>query len=161
MNTSILKVLVLVLLLIPLFACGGGDTSTPAQRVDLRIGLEGDGIVGAVDVEIVLPEGFVLKVDDAGQPTDTALVMLVEGGDMEVNYTPETEASNGQLIIAIINASGFEASADLLKISRVFAAGTSRPTADDFAISIEAYDLEGVALPALALITSLTITPVP
>jgi hypothetical protein len=167
MNSSVLKVLALVLLLIPLLACGGGgggDTPAPAavaQRVDLTAGLEGDGAVGAVDVEIVLPEGFILEVDDSGQPTDTALAKLVEGGNMAVNYTPETEATNGQLIIAIISASGFEPSADLLKVSRIYAAGASLPAADDFAISIEAFDLDGAAMPALSLITNLTITPVP
>ncbi len=143
---SMLKSFALVLLLLPLFACGGGggmttmiSTTTPtAQKVELTIGLQGSGTVGAVDVEIVLPAGFILELDETGKPTEAALIELVSGGTMEINYIAETAQTNGMLDIGLINVTGFAADAALLKVSRVYAAGATLPSVDDFAVSLEA-----------------------
>jgi hypothetical protein len=165
MNKSILKFLAPFLLL-PLFACGGGSGSAAPhaateQQVDLTVALQGSGIPGAVDIVVVLPEGFILEVDEDGEPTDTALVELVESAFMMVSYTPETTEDNGRLAIAFINTSGFAEDAAMFKISKIYAAGSAPPSEDDFEVTLMAFDLDGVELPGITANRTLTPAIVP
>lgn len=158
MIKPLLKLLPLLLtftFLLSLTACGGGGGTTPtpqpqaqAQKVTATFALQGSAatFVGAVDLDVVLPDGFVLEVDSSNQPTASALTFLVNGATAVVNYTPETIAVNGVIKAGIIKVDGFAGNTTLMQISRTYAAGTTLPTADDFMVTVVASDLNGVPL---------------
>lgn len=151
----ILLTLLSCTLLLTLAACGGGGSeSTPAQQaqqVTVTFGLQGNAgaTVGSVDLDVLLPAGFVLETGNDGQPTTAALALLATGATTAVNYTPETVAANGGIQSAIIKTDGFAGNADLLQISRTYAAGATLPTSDDFMVTVVASDLNGVVLPGI------------
>lgn len=141
-------------ILIALTACGGGGgggggTAPQAQKVTATLGLLGSAstTVGSVDIDVVLPYGFVLETDTAtGLPLDTVLTLLVPGATFAPNYIPETASANGGIKAGIIKSDGFAGNASLVQLTHTFAAGATLPTADDFIVTVVASDLNGVPL---------------
>lgn len=165
-----LALLIVFTLLFSLTACGGGGgetTPTPqpqAQTVTVTVALQGNAatIVGSVDLDVVLPDGFVLEIDTAtGQPTDTALTFLVPGATFALNYLPETTAVNGEIKAGIIKSDGFAGNSSLVQVSRTYAAGATLPTANDFMVTVVASDLYGVALTGISEQISVSFQPAP
>jgi hypothetical protein len=153
------------LLLLPLLACGGGGGSDPepaavVQRVELTVGLEGSGTIGAVDFEIELPEGFVgfsLEIDGQVSLANEGLIELGTGGIMGVNHIAE----NRLLLISIVQATGFNARSDLFKISKVYAAGSVLPTEDNFMVTLIHVSDGGPPLEEIDVLSSFSITAAP
>jgi hypothetical protein len=145
----LLPLLLTFTLLLSLSACGGGGEPTPQpQKVTVTLGLQGNAatVVGSVDVDIVLPDGFVLEMAPSGQPADTALTTLVLGATFAANYIPETTVANGEILVGIIKGDGFAGNASLVQISRNYIAGATLPTAADFIVTVVASDLTGAPL---------------
>lgn len=150
-HLSKLLSLLLTFTLLLLSACGGGGGGpTPQpQKVTVTLGLQGDAatVVGSVDVDVVLPDGFVLEMDNStNQPTATALSIMVSGATFAANYIPESTVANGEILAGIIKGDGFAGNASLVQIFRTYAAGTTLPTADEFIVTVVASDLDGVPL---------------
>jgi hypothetical protein len=153
-------------LLFTLTACGGGggETTLQAQKVTAAFALQGSAatIVGAVDLDVVLPAGFVLEIDTAtAQPIDTALTSLVPGATFVPNYLPETTAANGEIKVGIIKSDGFAGNSSLMQVSRTYAAGATLPSADDFMVTVIASDLNGATLPSISGKISISTQPAP
>lgn len=158
-------------LLSSLTACGGGGgESTPApqpqaqaQKVTVTLGLQGSAatIVGSVDLDVVLPDGFVLETDSSNLPTASALTFIVNSDYAVANYTPETPTVNGAINSAIIKTTGFAGNTNLMQISRTYAVGTTLPTVDDFMVTVVASDLNGVPLTAVTAQVSISNIAVP
>lgn len=167
----ILKKLLILLfsltLLLVLNACGGGGGSTPAatpstaQKVTVTFALQGapDTIYSA-DLDVVLPDGFVLETDSPNQPTASALSFLVVGATAVVNYLPATTA-NGEIIVGIIKSDGFSGGASLMQIVCTYPAGATLPTADDFIVTAFASDSAGVDLSGISAKLSVTTEAIP
>lgn len=141
-----LVVLVLFATLL-LSACGGGGGGSAPRpvRVDATFALQGGGAVGAVDLDITLPDGFAPAVDGSGEPSSAALSTLNTAATLAVNFTAETTTTNGRLQVAVIPidaAVGFSGNAPLFKISAVYPAGTPLPTVADFLVSCSANALD-------------------
>lgn len=130
-------------LLLLLAACGD-DVSDPtrlspqAHKVTVTIGLNGNPVtmIGSVDLDVILPEGFVLETDSSGQPSESALTFLVDGAMSDVNYASAT----GEINAAIIKTAGFAGNADLMQISRIYPANATLPTDNQFSVTVVAYD---------------------
>lgn len=155
-------------LLLSLTACGGGgggdgETIPQAQKVTATFALQGNAaaLVGAIDLDILLPAGFVLETDSSNQPTASALIFLVNGATAVANYTPETSAANGAIKAGIIKIDGFAGNSSILQISRTYAVGATLPTAGDFMVTVTASDLNGVALPGISGQISVSSQPAP
>lgn len=154
-------------LLLSLAACGGGggggETIPQPQRVTAIFALQGNAaaLVGAVDLDVLLPAGFVLEIDSFNQSTDSALTFLVNGATAVVNYTPETNAANGAIKAGIIKIDGFAGSSSLMQISCTYAVGATLPTANDFMVTVTASDLNGVALTGISGQTNVSSQPAP
>ena len=141
---TLIKLLAFTLLFL-LTACGADDTSDPtklspqAHKVTVTIGLNGSAAttIGSVDLDVLLPAGFVLETDSSGQPTASALTFLVAGAMSEVNYVGSTGAINAK----IIKTDGFPGDADLMRISRVYPADATLPTDTSFSVTVVAYDV--------------------
>lgn len=174
--SKLLALLFACILLFSLTACGGGgggggegavpptQQAQKAQQVTVTFGLNGGSAttVGAVDLDVVLPDGFVLAVDSStGLPTDTALALLVSGAYLEANYIPETTAANGAIDAGIMKGDGFAGNSNLIQLTHTFAAGVTLPTANDFMVTVVASDLNGVPLTAINGQISITTQPVP
>lgn len=171
--SKLLPLLLTFTLLFFLTACGGGGggtTSAPqpqpqaqAQKVAITFALQGNvaAIVGAVDLDVLLPAGFVLEVDSSNQPTANVLTFLVNGATAVVNYTPETIAANGAITAGIIKSDGFAGNSSLMQISRTYAAGATLPMADDFMVTVVASDLNGVPLTSVTAQISISTQPAP
>ena len=172
-QTAQLLILLLSLtLLLTLTACGGGGgggsegdgggTTLQAQKVTATFALQGGAtIVGSVDLEVVLPVGFVLETDNTAQPTASSMTLLVNGATSAVNYTPATIAANGEILVAIIKSDGFVGNTNLIQMSHIYAAGTTLPTADDFMVTVGASDLNGVPLTGITAQVSISNQAVP
>lgn len=138
-----------IMTLLFLTACGD-DVSDPtkllplAHTLTVTIGLSGspETMIGSVDLDIILPPGFVLETDNSGQPVDRALTFLVDGAMSDVNYT----SANGRVAAAIIKTDGFAGNADLLKISGVYPANAILPTGNNFIVTAVAYDFNTAAI---------------
>lgn len=165
--TKLLPLLLTFTFLISLTACGGGGGGTAApqaQKVTVTLGLQGSAatIVGAVDIDAVLPDGFVLELDTAtGLPTDTALTLLVPGATFAPNYIPETTAANGEIKAGIIKSDGFAGNASLVEMTHTFAAGATLPIASDFTVTVVASDLNGATLTGISELISISVQAVP
>ena len=167
-----LSLLLTCTLLFSLTACGGGGggdaggggATLQAQKVTVTFALQGSAatIVGAVDLDVVLPVGFVLEADTAtGQPTATALTFLVPGATFVPNYLPETAAVNGEIKAGIIKSDGFAGNSSLVQVSRIYAAGTTLPSAEDFMAAVIASDLSGATLTSISGKISVSTQPAP
>ena len=171
--TKLLPLLISIALLLILTACGGGgggsdeDEETTldpqAQQVTVTLGLQGNAtpLVGSVDLDVVLPDGFVLATDSSGQATAAALTFLVAGATGAANYLPATATASGKINAGIIKTDGFPGNADLLQISRTYAAGASLPTANDFMATVVASDLNGATLAGISERISINTQSVP
>lgn len=132
-----------------LAACGD-DVSAPskllplAHTVTVTIGLSGspETRIGSVDLDVILPPGFVLETDSSGQPVNSALTFLVDGAMADVNYA----SANGKITAAIIKTDGFAGNADLMRISGVYPAETVLPTGNSFIINAVAYSFNTTAV---------------
>lgn len=143
-------------LLFSLTACGGGGgggettptTQLQAQKITAIFALQGSAaiIVGSVDLVVVLPDGFVLETDSSNQPTTSAMTLLVPGATSATNYIPATAGANGAIKAGIIKSDGFAGNVNLVKMTRIYAAGATLPTADDFILTVVASDLNGTTL---------------
>jgi hypothetical protein len=163
-----------LILLLTLTACGGGGgggneggtggvTTLQAQKVTATFALQGSAAatVGSVDLNVLLPVGFVLETDSAAQPIASAMTLLVNGATTAAQYIPATTAANGEIKAAIIKTDGFAGNAGLMQISRTYAAGATLPTANDFMVTVIASDLNGVSLTGITEQISITAQPVP
>lgn len=163
--SKLLPLLSALSLLLFLTACGGGggETTSQSQKVTTTFVLQGDAalLVGAVDLDLLLPAGFGLETDSSNQPTASALTILVDGATAAVNYTPETIAVNGAIKAGIIKSDGFAGNSSLLQISRTYAAGVTLPTAGDFIVTVAASDLSGVALTGISGQINVSSQPAP
>lgn len=150
-------------LLLFLFACGDGDTPQEAHEVTVAFALQGNAatVVGSVDLDVVLPDGFVLETDSTNQPTTSAMTLLVPDATFALNYIPATVAANGAIKGAIIKAGGFAGNANLVQMTHTFAAGATLPNANDFVVTFVASDLNGVPLSGVTGQISITTQPVP
>lgn len=146
--TKLLRLIPSFSLLLLLVACGD-DVADPtrlnpqAHKVTVTIGLNGNPatMIGSVDLDVILPAGFVLETDNSGQPTDSALSFLVDGAEIAgANYIPAINGVNGEIVAALVKSSGFAGDADLLQISRIYPANATLPTANDFIITVVAND---------------------
>lgn len=163
-----MMILALICLMI-LTACGGGGgsttTQTPSlQNLDLTVGLQGSPIVGAVDVEIILPSSYALAVGSNGQPTAAALTQLLNGSNLSyaLNYIPATTTTSGLIKVGIISANGITLPANLFKINSSYAVGATLPAKEDFVVTVTGYDLTTSAeLPGITNTATLTVTPAP
>ena len=163
-HSKLLPLFLTFTFLLLLSACGSEDPTPQRQKVTVTLGLQGSAatVVGSVDVDVVLPDGFVLEMDNpSGQPIDTALSLLVSGATFSSNYIPETSIANGEIIVGIIKGDGFAGNASLVQISRTYAAGTTLPTADDFIVTVVASDLDGVPLTDITGQINIDTEPVP
>lgn len=168
-HSKLLSLLLPLSLLIALTACGGGGgggeaTPTPqAQKVTVTIGLQGNSAVtvGSVDLDVVLPDGFVLETDNVAQPPASALTLLIDNATTATNYTPETSASNGGIRAAIIKTDGFAGNAGLMQLSRIYTAGATLPKTDDFMVTVIASDLNGAPLTGITAQVNITAQPAP
>lgn len=165
--SKLLLLLSALSLLLSLAACGGGggggETIPQPQKVTATFALQGNAaiIVGAIDLDVVLPAGFALEVDSSNQPTVSALTFLVNGATAVVNYTPETIAANGAIKAGIIKSDGFAGNSSLMQIFRIYAAGATLPTADDFMVTVIASDLNGAPLTGIAAQVTISTQPAP
>lgn len=167
----LLNLLLSFALLFTLSACGGGGgggtTPTPqpqAQKVTVTLGLQGNAAttVGSVDIDVVLPDGFVLETDAAtGLPTNAALTLLITGATFAPNYIPETAAVNGAIKAGIIKSDGFAGNASLVRMTHTFAAGATLPNANDFMVTVIASDLNGAPLTGISELISISVQAVP
>jgi hypothetical protein len=176
-TTKLLTLLLSLTLLLTLTACGGGGgggdagsgggggggITLQAQKVTVTLGLQGNAAatVGSVDLNVLLPTGFVLEIDGTAQPTAAAMTLLVPGATTAANYTPATTAANGEIKAGIIKTEGFAGNAVLLQISRTYAAGATLPTAGDFMVTVIASDLNGIALTGISTQISINTQSVP
>jgi hypothetical protein len=170
-RTKLLTLVLALTLLLTLTACGGGGgdeggggTTQQAQKVTATFALQGSAvtIVGAVDLDVLLPAGFVLETDTTtGQPIDTALTFLVPGATFVPNYLPETTAVNGEIKAGMIKSDGFAGNSSLVQVSRTYAAGTNRPSANDFMVTVIASDLNGATLAGISGKISISTQPAP
>lgn len=143
-------------LLLLLAACGD-DSAAPtrlnpqAHKVTVTIGLQGSPatMIGSVDLDVILPAGFVLETASSEQPTESALIFLVDGATADVNYIQEDVSANGEIKAVIIKTDGFAGDADLLQISRIYPANATLPTADNFIVTAVAYDFNTTVVDAI------------
>ena len=159
--------------LLILTACGGGggdggggdggDASPQPQKATVTFALQGGpAIVHSVQLNIVLPEGFVLETDTSNKPAVTALTLLVTGAELnDFAYTPATPVINGEITGAIVKIDGFPVDANLMQISCIYAPGTTLPTVDDFIVTVDASDLDGASLGGITEKISISIQPAP
>lgn len=153
--------------LLILTACGGGgggsDASPQPQKATVTFALQGGpAIVNSVQLNVVLPEGFVLETDTSDQPTVSALTLLVTRAEInDFSYTPETPVINGEITVAIAKVDGFPGDANLMQISCTYAPGTTLPTVDDFIVTVDASDLNGASLVGITEKISIVIQPDP
>lgn len=165
--TKLLALLFSFSILLILTACGGGgsgdDVSPRPQKATVTFALQGGpAIVHSVQLQVVLPDGFVLETDTSNQPTGSALTLLVTGAELnDVSYLPATSASNGEIIAAIGKIEGFPGDASLMQISSTYAPGAALPTVGDFIVTVDASDLNGVALSGISEKISVDIQPAP
>lgn len=131
-------------LLLLLAACGedGSDPdrlSPQAHKVTLTIGLNGSpsATIGSADLDVILPEGFVLETDNSGQPTANALTFLVAGAMSVVSY----DSANGEIKTKIIKNDGFAGDAELMQISCLYPANATLPTGNTFGVTVVAIDI--------------------
>jgi hypothetical protein len=158
--------------LLILTACGGGGGSGAApqpQKVTATFALQGSPTtVGSAQLNVVLPDSFVLEVENGStdQPTASALLFLVPDVNATANYIPAAGAVNGTIDAAIIKADGFPGTANLMQISRIYVDGEILPTVDDFIVTVAASDFngslfDGNLLPKITGKITIDIQPVP
>lgn len=151
------------ILLFFLTACGDGGTTSTPQKITVTFSLSGNAAttVGSVDLGVVLPDGFVLAMDNStNQPTDAALSILVTGATFAANYIPATAVANGEVLAGIIKGNGFVGNANLVQITSTFSAGSTLPAVDDFKVTVVARDLNGVEMSEITAQVSINTEPV-
>ena len=169
--TKLLSALFFSSILLILTACGGGgsggdgggNVSPQPQKATVTFALQGGpAIVHSVQLQVVLPDGFVLETDTSNQPIGSALTLLVTGAELnDLSYIPATPASNGEIIAAIGKVDGFPGDTNLMQISCTYAPGATLPTVGDFIVTVDASDLNGVALGGISEKISVDIQPAP
>lgn len=162
--TKLLSFALSLTLSILLTACGD-DVSAPTQlspqahKVTITIGLNGSPatMISSVNLDVILPQGFVLETDDSGQPTDSALTFLVDGTMPAVNYA----SANGEIKAAIIKTDGFAGDVDLMQIACIYPANATLPTENDFIVTAVAYDFNATAVDDISEKISISIQLAP
>lgn len=141
--------LLLTSLLFCLAACGGGGGETPAAKEQAMITLTlagGSGTLGALQFDLVLPDGFTLATDAQGQLINGVVTTSLTGVMVDDNYLPANAVNKGQLTLALISSSGFQAGASVI-LKRDLAAGEILPLGTDFIVNnLLVYDINGVQL---------------
>lgn len=148
---SVIKLFVYTLTLtifLLLTACGE-DTSAPTRlsplphTVTVTFGLQGSSAttVSGVDLDVLLPPGFVLETDNLGDPTDNALKFLVDNDEDQVFADANYKEENRTIKAVITKTYGFAADADLMQISCIYPANTILPTLESFSVTAVANDL--------------------
>ena len=162
MNCFISKIIyvLMVFSLLSLTACGGGggggttDDGTngggglepSSQAVANMILTGGADTVGSVSLDLELPEGFTLEIDNEGNLVEGVLTTdLPPDTHVEKVYQQEDSFNYGLLQIAIINPYGFSAG-DFCSIHNL-TAGDYLPLPEEFTVtSLSVTDLNGVEL---------------
>ena len=168
---KLLPLLLCVIVLLILPACGGGggdgggggNDSPQPQKATVTFALQGSpAIVNSVQLNIVLPDGFVLETDTSNEPTVSALTLLVTGAELnEFSYTQATSAINGEISVAIAKLDGFPSDTNLMQISCIYAPGAAPPTVGDFIVTVDASDLNGGPLDGISEKIKVAIQPAP
>ena len=122
-------------------ACGGGDaggaSGEQSTEVVVTFSLTGPAAtVGAVDLDIDLPVGFVLATEANGSLTPGVVVAadtMPADTIIAANYFPEITPAPGQILTGVISIQGFQPGA-VLTIIKALAADESLPDPADFVV---------------------------
>lgn len=128
--------LLLLCMLLALTACGGGGNDTE-ELVVINLSLVGSSTatVGSVQFDLILPDGFALPADNAGNLDAGVLAQVVTDSTVAAYYQPETTTEHGVLSMGLIKAdsAGFSPG-KLVTFTRVLNIDEALPIIAEFVV---------------------------
>ena len=144
---KVTAVLLITLFCFVITACGGvgGDGGAQATEAVVTVTLTGPAAtIGAVDLDVDLPIGFILSTEADGSLTPgvvTAADIMPDDTLVAANYVPEVLPAPGQLFTGIASAQGFQPGA-ILTVIKTLAADEELPDpADLVVVTLDVFDL--------------------
>ena len=119
-----------------LAGCGGGGSSSPPSKVELKINLTGalpaSTAIGGAQFTVTLPASVTTPANDPGSAVTPS--GLFAGALAAVNYSAATNSTAGTMQIAVITVSSVTQVGEIATVTLNLANGAV-PTAADFAIT--------------------------